>query len=217
MSLPTSLRAQAKRQQIMAAARQLFLAQGYERSSTEAIRQAAGVSKQTLYVYFPGKVELLSAVVMQELAGLGPLLSGAEPGMTPKTLDELRVLLLWLAQTFTGKLMEPDALALLRLLIGEAVHLPELRGVVREAFPARLLAGVERLLSAAHTSGLIHAPDPNLSARLFIGPVISFVALDGLLSQGSPAPPGEATLTRLVDLFLLTVRRGENTDDRHEF
>ena len=216
MTLPTSPRAQAKRQQIMAAARQLFLTQGYERSSTEAIRQAAGVSKQTLYVYFPGKVELLSAVVMRELAELGPPFTGAEAGTPPSSLDELRARLLRLALAFTGKLMQPDALALLRLLIGEAVHLPALRGAVREAFPARLLTGVERLLSAAHTSALIHAPDPNLSARMFIGPVISFVALDGLLSQEPPAPPGEATLTRLVDLFLLTVRRGENADDRHE-
>lgn len=209
MTLPVSSespRAQAKRQQIMAAARQLFLAQGYERSSTEAIRQAAGVSKQTLYVYFPSKVDLLSAVVVQELADFGFEPAASDP---PLSLDDLRTRLLRLAKLFIGKLMQPEALSLLRLLIGEAVHLPELRGVVRGAFPARLLTGVEALLSAAHQAELIDAPDLNLSARLFIGPVISFVALDGLLSEQPPAPPSEATLARLVDLFLLTVSKGE--------
>ncbi|WP_161880658.1 TetR/AcrR family transcriptional regulator [Deinococcus alpinitundrae] len=209
-SSPTdSPRAQIKRQQIMAAARQLFLAQGYERTSTETIRQAAGISKQTLYVYFPSKVELLSAVVTEELAGF--TLAQLRPA--PTTLSELRAQLLGLAQGFTRQMMQPDALALLRLLIGEAVHLPELRGTLRRAFPARLLARVEALLSAAHTAGLINAPNLNLSARMLVGPVISFVALDGLLSDqplggGPPAPPGLETLTELVDLFLLTVAKG---------
>ena len=208
-SLTDSPRAQAKRQQIMAAARQLFLAQGYERTSTEAVRQTAGVSKQTLYVYFPSKVALLSAVVLEELAGFA--LARARP--TPTTLAELRAQLLGLAHAFTRQMMQPDALALLRLLIGEAVHLPELRGTLRQAFPARLLAGVEALLSAAHGAELIDAPHLNLSARMLIGPVISFVALDGLLSdqspgQDPPAPPGLETLAQLVDLFLLTVAKG---------
>ncbi|GAA4010285.1 hypothetical protein GCM10022631_23580 [Deinococcus rubellus] len=202
----TTPRAAAKRQQILTAARQLFLAQGYERTSTETIRQAAGVSKQTLYVYFPGKVALLGAVVMQELADLG--FERADP-TPPLSLDDLRARLVRLARSFTGKLMEPDALALLRLLIGEAVHLPELRSVVRGAFPARLLDGVENLLGAAHNAGSVHVPDLNLSARMFIGPVISFVMLDGLLSEQTPAPPSEATLARLVDLFLLTLGKGE--------
>ena len=201
-----SPRAQAKRQQIMAAARQLFLAQGYERSSTEAIRQAAGVSKQTLYVYFPSKVALLSAVVLEELADYG--FEHADSG-PPLSLNDLRTQLLRLAKLFIGKLMQPDALSLLRLLIGEAVHLPELRGVVRGAFPARLLERVEALLGAAQAAGVIHTPDLNLSARMLIGPVISFVVLGGLLSEHPPAPPSEDTLARLVNLFLLTVSKGE--------
>ncbi|AZI44653.1 TetR/AcrR family transcriptional regulator (plasmid) [Deinococcus psychrotolerans] len=203
-----SPRATAKRQQIMAAARQLFLSQGYGRTSTESIRQVAGVSKQTLYVYFPAKVELLSAVVMAELWAF----DAPQAPAAPVSLSELRARLLGLTHTFTAQVMQPDALALLRLLIGEAVHLPELRGTLRRAFPARLLAGVEALLSAAHQARLIDAPNLNLSARMLIGPVISFVALDGLLSdqpisQGPPTPPSRETLAELVDLFLLTVKK----------
>lgn len=200
-----SPRSRAKREQITAAARALFLAGGYERTSMEAIRRAAGISKQTLYVYFPGKVELLSAVVIRELADIEVGGAALSPPGTP---GELRDRLLLLARTLTGQLMRPDMLALLRLLIGEAVHLPELRGALRRAFPGRLLASTEALLAAAHAGGLIQVPDANLSARMFIGPLISFVALDGLLSSGPPAPPGEDTLTRLVDLFLRTVSGG---------
>ena len=56
-----SPRAQAKRQQITDAARALFLAQGFARTSMDAITAEAGVSKQTLYSYFPSKNELLLA------------------------------------------------------------------------------------------------------------------------------------------------------------
>ncbi|WP_425147437.1 TetR/AcrR family transcriptional regulator [Deinococcus sp.] len=202
--MPTlpSLRSSAKRQQISDAARQLFLTQGYSRTSTDAIARAAGVSKQTLYVYFPGKVELLSAVIEGELEGLSAQPSHPSP---PQSLDDLRAALLQFALSVTGKLMRPDAVALLRLLVGEAVHLPELRSLLRQALPAVLLTQTEQLLTACAARGLIHAPDPALGARMFVGPVMSFVALDGLFGDALPAAPSEATLEALVNLFLLTV------------
>ena len=41
-----------KRAQILAAAQELFLANGYKRTSMEAIRAAADVSKPTLYTHY---------------------------------------------------------------------------------------------------------------------------------------------------------------------
>lgn len=199
---PETPRARAKRQQILTAARTLFLSQGYARTSTDAITEAASVSKQTLYAYYRGKSELLAATVAQELSALDLDRRVQDP---PATLPELRARLLAFAGAVTGHLLEPDALALLRLLIGEAIHLPELRATLREAFPARLLGVTEGLLREAHGRGLIHAPDPNLSARMFVGPVMSFVALDGLFGDAPPRPPGEQALATLVDLFLRTV------------
>jgi TetR/AcrR family transcriptional regulator, mexJK operon transcriptional repressor len=198
---PPSPRSLAKRQQMLSAARRLFLDQGYARTSTDAVAQAAGVSKQTLYVYFPGKAELLTAIVAAELDGLGI----GEMLAAPSTLADLRDALLYLARAVTSRLMTPDGVALFRLLVGEVIHLPELRELTRQAFPLRLLGGVEHLLTAAHQQGLIDAPDPDLSARLFVGPIMSFIALDGLLLERLPEPVSDATLTRLTDLFLKTV------------
>jgi TetR/AcrR family transcriptional regulator, mexJK operon transcriptional repressor len=210
--MPTSdsPRALAKRQQITDAARALFLAQGYARTSTDAITRAAGVSKQTLYSYFPGKAELLSAVITGELNGHAP--EALRP-TEPQTLPELRAWLVQFAGRVTGSLMQPDSIALLRLLMGEALHLPELRGVLKSSLPARLLDTVTALLMACAARGLIAAPSPDLSARMFVGPVMSFVALDGLFGDAPPVPPSEASIGTLVDLFLLTVHGERTTHD----
>src|SRR3974390_122989 len=51
----------AKRQQIMEGARRIFLRDGFDGASIGDIVRAAGVSKGTLYAYFPGKEMLFEA------------------------------------------------------------------------------------------------------------------------------------------------------------
>ena len=53
--------------------------------------------------------------------------------------------------------------------------------------------------------GAIEPPQPGLTARLFIGPVVCFVVLDGVLADGPPRPPDMATLGFVVDAFLATL------------
>src|SRR5689334_25380253 len=52
-----------KRSAILVAARELFLADGFDRSSVDAVAARAGVSKRTVYDYFGDKQALLRAVV----------------------------------------------------------------------------------------------------------------------------------------------------------
>ena len=56
----------AKRRQILAGARGVFLAQGFDAASMNDIARAAGVSKGTLYVYFDNKEQLFEAIVEEE-------------------------------------------------------------------------------------------------------------------------------------------------------
>ncbi len=60
----------AKREQIATAARKLFLELGYAGTSMDAVSAEAGVSKQTLYRYFPTKVDLLGEILYGELSTL---------------------------------------------------------------------------------------------------------------------------------------------------
>jgi AcrR family transcriptional regulator len=64
-------RARAKREQIRAGAQRVFLSRGFAATATDAIATAAGVSKQTLYVYSPSTEELF-ADVLTNLSRQGP-------------------------------------------------------------------------------------------------------------------------------------------------
>ena len=53
----------ARRKQLLGAARQVFVAQGYHAAAMDEIAERAGVSKPVLYQHFPGKLELYCALL----------------------------------------------------------------------------------------------------------------------------------------------------------
>jgi len=55
-----------KYEQVLEGARAVFMADGYEGASVDSIARAAGVSKATLYSYFPDKQHLFLDVAMRE-------------------------------------------------------------------------------------------------------------------------------------------------------
>src|SRR5215469_15138376 len=63
----------ARRRQLLAAAQEVFVAQGYHAAAMDDIAERAGVSKPVLYQHFPGKLELYLALLdesVEELVGL---------------------------------------------------------------------------------------------------------------------------------------------------
>src|SRR5512141_711252 len=54
---------QARRRQLLGAAQQIFVAQGYHAAAMDDIAERAGVSKPVLYQHFPGKLELYLALL----------------------------------------------------------------------------------------------------------------------------------------------------------
>jgi AcrR family transcriptional regulator len=54
---------QARRRQLLGAAREVFVAQGYHAAAMDEIADRAGVSKPVLYQHFPGKLDLYLALL----------------------------------------------------------------------------------------------------------------------------------------------------------
>jgi len=60
---PVRLPRSARRKQLLAAAQEVFVAQGYHAAAMDDIAERAGVSKPVLYQHFPGKLELYLALL----------------------------------------------------------------------------------------------------------------------------------------------------------
>ncbi len=202
MTAGLSERQAAKREQIATAARRLFLELGYAGTSMDAVAAEAGVSKQTVYVYFPAKLDLLRAILDEEMTAI----ASAE-AVLPElhTVEDLRGLLLGFAERLAKTLLLPDTVSVIRLTLGEAFRLPELRETLRNALPVRALHRFASLIEDADARGLIAAPDADLAARMLLGPIMTYVAIDGFLTTGDVVPPSAEKLMRIVDYFLAMV------------
>jgi AcrR family transcriptional regulator len=60
---PIRLPRSARRKQLLSAAQEVFVAQGYHAAAMDDIAERAGVSKPVLYQHFPGKLELYLALL----------------------------------------------------------------------------------------------------------------------------------------------------------
>src|ERR1700729_216494 len=63
----TRLPRQARRRQLLGAAQEVFVAQGYHAAAMDEIAERAGVSKPVLYQHFPGKLDLYLALLDQSV------------------------------------------------------------------------------------------------------------------------------------------------------
>jgi AcrR family transcriptional regulator len=61
----TRLPRSARRKQLLGAAQEIFVAQGYHAAAMDDIAERAGVSKPVLYQHFPGKLDLYLALLDQ--------------------------------------------------------------------------------------------------------------------------------------------------------
>ncbi len=66
----TRLPRRARRNQLLGAAQEVFVAQGYHAAAMDDIAERAGVSKPVLYQHFPGKLELYLALLDQHCDAL---------------------------------------------------------------------------------------------------------------------------------------------------
>ena len=104
----------ARRQAIVAAAWDVFKANGFERTTMSDISERVGGSKATLYGYFQSKEQLFAATLEQVI--------GDSPEAASARLDsegDLRMRLSEFARRYLEIRMSPDMLAVQRALIGE--------------------------------------------------------------------------------------------------
>src|SRR3954469_24799433 len=76
----------ARRAQLLAAAQDIFAANGYHAAAMDEIAERAGVSKPVLYQHFPGKLELYMALLESHVDELVARVRGAIESSTDNKL-----------------------------------------------------------------------------------------------------------------------------------
>lgn len=197
-------RALAKRDQIRAGARRVFLEHGFAGASTDAIAAEAGVSKQTLYAYYPSKEELLAGVLEWMVGGV-PLESFSPGKIELESREDLRRVLTAVAQGVVDRMMQPEYMAILRVIIAEMPRLPHLGELYRRTIPERGLKNVVRVLEHARERGLAEFEDADIASRALVGPVVTHGLLDGLLVEGEPRKPDPERIEKMVELYMKAI------------
>jgi TetR/AcrR family transcriptional regulator, mexJK operon transcriptional repressor len=200
-------RAWAKREQILAGARRVFLRDGFAAASTDAIAAEARVSKRTLYAYYPSKEELF-ADVMRRLTIENPQTRALESieKMSPGNEGELRRDLLELATKIVTAMMQPDYLALLRTTIADTHRFPQLGGLFRASVPERAMRSFATFIEKGRVRGVVGPEvDGDTAARMFVGPLLTYAVLNGLLNEGPPRQPAREKIEEIVELYMKAI------------
>ncbi len=153
----------AKRRQILAGARQVFVELGYERASVSLIAGRAGVSKATLYNHFEDKSALFlscleeeSAAVRQEVAAL----------LAP--LGDLERDLYAIGEKILRFSISPTIMALHRIIVAEASRFPEVGQRLYEMYTRYMDETLAASFKAWSDQGKLRVDDPLLAAEQFV-------------------------------------------------
>jgi AcrR family transcriptional regulator len=153
----------AKRRQIMDGAREIFMSVGFDGASMNDVARAAGVSKGTLYAYFDSKVALFEALIREERAHQ-PERNAMFPDDEP---DPAKALAIY-GRRLMAKVIRPENLAQIRVVVAAAAKFPRLGQAFYEAGPLFGIGLLTAKLDAFVVSGTLRIDDTNLAARQFI-------------------------------------------------
>jgi len=200
---PVPSRAQAKRDAILTAAQRLFPQYGFAGTSMDAVALAAHVSKQTLYRYHANKEALFVATLQQMVFAQNVLTLLDDLREAPiSSLTQLESALVTWAQALAEQTVQPEYIALVRVLIAELPRFPALGSVFFSTLPQEGAAVLSDLLASAIAHGVIAPLDMEAAIFLFNGAIVLRI-LAALVRPDSLAPPFPVErVTALVRLFL---------------
>jgi TetR/AcrR family transcriptional regulator, mexJK operon transcriptional repressor len=155
-------RSARKRHAIVDAARELFLANGYQGTSMDEIAALAEVSKQTVYKNFADKRQLFAEIVLRATSRADEFVR-ALPQVLADAPD-LEAGLRTLARRYLAAVMQPELLQLRRLVISEAGRFPDLARDYYKLVPDHVMTTLAVQFGDLLEKGLLDIDDPVAAA-----------------------------------------------------
>jgi AcrR family transcriptional regulator len=185
-------RAEARPDEVLGAALAVFSEKGFAAARVEDVAKRAGVSKGTVYLYFPSKEALIEGIVKRAVA---PIAAQALPDLD-KFDGDPRLPITMLMTVLGQTLAQPDKIAIPRLILREVMSFPFIATFYREEVIMKVMPALAGLIRRGVESGKLRPVDPELTVRSIIGPLIAHVALGEIFDI---KPEGEGLgLDRLV-------------------
>lgn len=191
------VRTDAKRDEILRRASQVFLEMGFGRASMAEISARIGGSKATLYGYFPSK-EALFMAIMQLLAEqyMSPALERLEESVE----EEPRVALQRFGEQFLAFVNTPEAIATYRMVMSEAAH-SDIGRSFYENGPRRTLEAIARYLSGAMSRKQLRRTDALIAAQHLLALLVHGESWNHYFMRESQSP-ARAQIKRIVERAL---------------
>lgn len=201
-------RTQKTREQIRAAAQRLFLQHGYLATSTDAILAEAGISsKETLYRHYASKEELFADVLgHMTLSQPGPSLRLSQMP-APHDLPSLHQALASVAREILSIMIQPEYLALLRIIMAEVPRFPQLGPLFRETVPQRGLSILTTLLHQAKEQNIIANVDFDAVTHALLGGLLTYALLDVFFAGEDAHPPALERADAVVEVIMRSLTR----------
>lgn len=138
----------SKAETVLIAAGRVFLTHGFSAATTDMIQREAGVSKSTVYAYYPNKEALFVAVIEKHCARLAAVLDdvASETG-------GLRQALTAVGRAYLTTVVSADGLALFRTVVAEAPRFPHLARTFYQAGTRVVMARILEHLTQAAAEG----------------------------------------------------------------
>ena len=175
---------------VIEAARQEFLANGYEAASMAAVAQRAGVSTRTLYRLIPTKAELFGNVISERIGQF--LLEIDAEALDAFPLEEALERMLTAYGLLT---LEAGTIVLQRLVLAEAHRFPELAADFYEVAIRGTTAAMTTWLERQCARGGIAVDNPRQAVGMLRGMMIMEPQRSAMLGR-EKAPDQAAIVAR---------------------
>jgi AcrR family transcriptional regulator len=177
----------ARPQEIATAALAAFADNGYAAATMADIAARAGITKGTIYLYFPNKEELFNALVQQHITDklaikIAPL--GDDDSNVVVAIQNC-------FDVIADIMLTDEALALCKIITSEARSFPRLAQFWRTEVIDRLLLRMTALLERATQEGVVGTVEPKVAALLCLAPAMLSLVWRSIFdfADGVPCDP----------------------------
>ena len=195
-----------KSDQVLEAARRVFLERGFDAATVEEVALDAGVSKATVYSNFRDKHALLEAMIDRVTAESRAILSTAV-----QPLDEggpLKERFTRVGIALVRGVLRPEVIQLRRLALSTAVEFPDSASLYWQRGPGATIEMLSGRLEAMNAAGEIACRHPGGTAALFAYALIGPLQDRMLFEPTHAASDDDVTdhIERAVDMLLAAIR-----------